>query len=109
MPCFVSPDRSTNYLYLNPSDAEKPNLRGNNIAEVSAPYCRVKIPVRITDDLMPGVVTFPHGWGHKDAEVLTIARKNLGVNVNYLTPDGPDGYENLSGMSHITAIVVDVQ
>jgi anaerobic selenocysteine-containing dehydrogenase len=23
-------------------------------------------PVEITDDLMPGVVSLPHGWGHDD-------------------------------------------
>ncbi|MBM3303126.1 MAG: hypothetical protein FJY85_24670, partial [Deltaproteobacteria bacterium] len=106
---FVGPGRSTNYLYVNPADAVSFHLTNGDTAEVTSSFGTVRSPVRITDDLMPGVVAFPHGWGHQDAEGLTIARKYPGVNVNYLTPDGPEGCEKLSGMSHMTGIVVKIR
>ena len=105
---FVGTGRSTNYLYLNPADAVSFNLTEGDTAEITSSSGTVRAPVRITDDLMPGVVAFPHGWGHQDAEGLTIARKYPGINVNHLTPDGPESCEQLSGMSHMTGIVVQI-
>ena len=67
------------------------------------------IPVRITDEMMPGVVAVPHGWGHKNADGLSVASRYPGVNINYLTPDGPDGCEKLAGMSHMTGVVIDIR
>jgi len=106
---FVGPKRRTNYLYMNPSDAVKCDLKDDDIAEVSTTQGAVKIPVKVTPDMMPGVVAVPHGWGHQNADGLTVARRYHGVNINYLTPDGPDGCEKLAGMSHLTGVVVDIR
>jgi anaerobic selenocysteine-containing dehydrogenase len=106
---FVGPKRTTNYLYLNPGDAKKRRLKDGDGAEISSAFGQVEIPVRITEDLMPGVVAFPHGWGHQNAQGLSIAREHPGVNANLLTPDGPEGCEALSGMAHMTGLVVEVR
>ncbi len=106
---FVGPDRTMNFLYLNPDDAGKLNLKEGDTAEISSSHGTVTIPVRFSEDLMSGVVAFPHGWGHKDADGLSIASKHAGINANYITPDGPEGCEQLSGMSHMTGFVVDVK
>ncbi len=105
---FVGPRRSTNYLYVNPDDADNLGLSDGDIAEVSSSAGTVKIPVKVSDELMPGVVAFPHGWGHENADGLSIARKYPGVNANVITPDGPDTCERLSGMTYMTGFVVDV-
>ena len=108
-PAFVGPERPTNYAYLNPADAEKLDLHDGDTAELSTPFGSVRIPVKVSDEMMPGTVAVPHGWGHAKADGLTTASKFPGVNINYLTPDGPDGCEKLAGMSHMTGVVVDIR
>jgi formate dehydrogenase len=67
------------------------------------------LPVKLLEDLMPGTVALPHGWGHQDAEGLSVARKTTGVNVNLLAADGPDNVDRVSGMALLTGILVDVE
>ena len=48
----------------------------------------VEAPLVITDDLMCGVVSLPHGWGHRGAGMrLTLAQQHAGSNANALTDD----------------------
>jgi anaerobic selenocysteine-containing dehydrogenase len=106
---FVKGRRCTNYLYMNAEDAERLGLEESDVARVSSATGSVDVPVVTTDELMPGVVALPHGWGHEKAEGLTIARRTSGVNANLLTADGPENLERLSGMAHQTGIIVEVQ
>jgi hypothetical protein len=44
--------------------------------------------VRVTDEMMPGVVSLPHGWGHEGVEEwLSTAGANAGVSANDWTDD----------------------
>ncbi|MDB4077526.1 molybdopterin oxidoreductase family protein, partial [Porticoccaceae bacterium] len=44
--------------------------------------------VLASDEVMPGVVSLPHGWGHKRAGVsMSIASEQEGVSCNDLTDD----------------------
>jgi anaerobic selenocysteine-containing dehydrogenase len=44
--------------------------------------------VCVTDEMMPGVVSLPHGWGHdREGIRLGVAREHAGVNVNRLSDD----------------------
>ena len=44
-------------------------------------------PVEVTDEIMPGVVSIPHGWGHDAPGVrLGVASEHAGVNSNLLAP-----------------------
>jgi len=48
----------------------------------------IRIPVVISDDVSPGVVSIPHGWGHSaDGIKLDVAQQHAGVNTNVLTDD----------------------
>jgi anaerobic selenocysteine-containing dehydrogenase len=49
----------------------------------------VELTVEVTDDIAPGVVSIPHGFGHDLPGVeLTVARReSAGVNTNLLTDD----------------------
>ncbi len=104
---FVSGDKGTNYLYMHPEDANAAGLAENDLADVRSSTAAVRVPVRLLADLMPGTVALPHGWGHQ-ASRTTVARKTRGVNVNLLAADGPDALERVSGMAHLTGVVVDV-
>jgi formate dehydrogenase len=106
---FVSGGRDTNYLYVHPDDAARAGLADGALADVSTATATVRLPVRLLDDLMPGTVAMPHGWGHQHATGLSVASKTSGVNVNLLAADGPDRLERVSGMAHLTGIPVDVR
>jgi formate dehydrogenase len=108
-PEFISGGRHTNYLYVHPTDAARAGLRDGDLADVSSPTATVRVPIRLLDDLMPGTVALPHGWGHQHATGLSVASRTAGVNVNLLAADGPDQLERVSGMAHLTGIVVDVR
>lgn len=46
------------------------------------------MPVHITPDIRPGVVSLPHGWGHdRPGVALTVARAHPGASINDLTDD----------------------
>lgn len=105
---FVARDEYTNYLYMHSIDAANARLKEFDIADVTSKTGAVRIPVRILDDLMPGTVALPHGWGHQDSK-LSVANKTKGVNVNILSADGPDNLESVSGMANLTGFIVDVK
>jgi len=105
---FVSGERSTNHLYMHPEDAARTGLEDGNLADVSSETNTVRVPVKLLSDLMPGTVALPHGWGHQDSK-MGVASKTTGVNVNLLAADGPDKLERVSGMAHLTGILVDVR
>ncbi len=106
---FVEADRVTNYLYMHPADASAAGLSDGALADVSTDTATVRVPVKLLPQLMPGTVALPHGWGHQAATGLSVANKTRGVNVNLLSPDGPDRIERVSGMAHLTGFVVDVR
>ena len=105
---FVGPRNRTNYLYIHSDDARRVGLSDGGLADVRSATGVVRVPVRILDDLMPGTVALPHGWGHQHARGLTVASATEGVNVNLLAADGPENLEAISGMAQLTGIPVTV-
>lgn len=107
-PKFVEGKRSTNYLYMNPEDGEKAGVESGGMVEVRSSVASVRLPVQLTDEMMPGAVALPHGWGHQAADGLSIASQTTGANVNLLAADGPDALEYFSGMAKLNGIWVEV-
>ena len=70
---------------------------------------RIEIPVRVTDEMMPRTVAIPQCWGHAGADGLAHARRHPGVNSNLLAGDGEDNVETLSGMSHLSGILISLR
>ncbi|WP_369635405.1 molybdopterin oxidoreductase family protein [Nocardia sp. JMUB6875] len=71
-------------LQINPADAARLGLNGHAVVKSAAGSLTVE--VEPTDDIMPGVVSLPHGWGHEDS-AQSVARAHAGVNANALTDD----------------------
>ena len=61
----------------------------------------------VTDEMTPGTVALPHGWGHRGG--WRLANEAGGVNVNQLAPSDPEGLERLAGMAHLNGIPVRVE
>jgi anaerobic selenocysteine-containing dehydrogenase len=94
-------------LHVNPDDAARLGLEDGAEATVRSAAGEVRAPVEVTDAIMPGVVSIPHGWGH-DAEGtrLSVAREHAGVNCNLLT--GTAEVEPLSGNAILNGVPVEV-
>ena len=107
-PRFVAGKRSTNYLYMNPEDGGRVGVESGAMVEVRSRVASVRLPVQLTDEMMVGAVALPHGWGHQDADGLSVASQTRGANVNLLAADGPDELEYFSGMAKLNGIWVEV-
>ncbi|MGH2951310.1 MAG: molybdopterin dinucleotide binding domain-containing protein, partial [Solirubrobacterales bacterium] len=92
-------DRCT--IQVNPADAERLGLAATGHARVSSATGELVAPVEVTDEIMPGVVSIPHGWGHDAPGVrMRVAAEHAGVNSNLLSPtevDEPSGNAVLNG------------
>ncbi|MBA2506526.1 MAG: molybdopterin-dependent oxidoreductase, partial [Thermoleophilaceae bacterium] len=51
-------------LHVHPDDAERLGLVDGGTACVTSRVNAVEVPVEVTDSIMAGVVSIPHGWGH---------------------------------------------
>jgi len=80
------PPRCT--LLIHPDDAARRGIASGSLADVASRVGRVSLVVEVTDEVMPGVVSIPHGWGHDRPGVrLRIASAHAGVSVNDLTDE----------------------
>ncbi len=99
-------DRCT--LHLHPEDATRLGLEDGASACVRSSRGEVAVTVEVTDAIMPGVVSIPHGWGHdRDGAGLSVAAKRPGVNSNLLA-DG-ELFDPLSGNAVLNGIPVHVE
>jgi anaerobic selenocysteine-containing dehydrogenase len=94
-------------LQVHPDDATRLSLKDGEPASISSRVGTVVAPVEITDDIRPGVVSLPHGWGHDMAgSSMAVAGAHAGVNSNVLT-DGSI-LDPLSGNAVLNGIPVEV-
>jgi anaerobic selenocysteine-containing dehydrogenase len=94
-------DRCT--LLVHPDDAQRFGLVDGGQAKVVSEAGSIIAPVEVTDEMMRGVVSLPHGWGHDRPGIrLSIASEHAGVNNNHLAPgtfvDVPSGNAAVNGI-----------
>lgn len=97
----------THTARLHPQDAARQGLKDGDLCEITSAHGTVSLPVTITDEITPGVVAVPHGWGHQGGG-WRVANANGGVNVNVLASPEPDDLEKLAGMARLNGIPVKV-
>ena len=90
-------------LMVSLDDAQRLQVETGGLARVTSRVGSVVAPVEVTDQMMPGVVSLPHGWGHdKEGMRMNVAAKHAGVNSNILTDDTlmdvPSGNAVLNGI-----------
>src|SRR4029077_3364166 len=51
-------------LLMHPADARERDLRDGDRVRVRSRAGEVEAALRVTDEMRPGVVSLPHGWGH---------------------------------------------
>jgi len=98
-------DRCT--LQIHPDDAASLGIEDGGRAEVVSAVGKVVVAAEVTDDIMTGVVSLPHGWGHDRAGMATaVATARPGVNSNILSDE--NDLDPLSGNATLNAIPVTV-
>src|SRR5690606_10800232 len=75
-------------LLVHPDDAQRLGLADGEQAVLSSAVGEVHVPVKVSDEVMPGVVSLPHGWGHDRPGVrLSVASRHAGASINDVTDD----------------------
>ena len=94
-------------MHIHPDDADRLGLEDGRQALLRSEAGELEAPVEITDAIMPGVVSIPHGWGHDAAGArLRVAAEHAGVNSNLLADESM--VEPLSGNAILNGIPVEV-
>ena len=98
------PERCT--ALLHPEDAARHGVQaGDRVRLQGAGGRTIELPAMLTDEMMPGVVSVPHGWGHDQAGTrLGVAARRPGANLNDLLDDRLR--DPLSGTSVLNGIPV---
>ncbi len=100
------PDRCT--LMINPHDAHARGIANGDSVEIRSAVGAITVPAELTDALMPGVVSLPHGFGHARAGVgQTLAAQKPGASYNDLAD--PDRLDELTGNAALSGVPVEVR
>jgi anaerobic selenocysteine-containing dehydrogenase len=100
-------DRCT--LLIHPDDAARLGVAAGGRARVRSRVGEVQVPVEISEDMRPGVVSLPHGFGHDvpGVRLHVAAKRQPGVNSNRLTDE--TGLDALSCNAVLNGIPVEVE
>jgi anaerobic selenocysteine-containing dehydrogenase len=93
---------------INTHDASKYNLQKGDNIKVTSRVGEISLPVAITEDIKPGIISIPHGWGHAFEDIeLSIAKKHAGVNINILMDENQ--MDELSGNAVLSGVPVRIE
>ncbi len=95
-------------LLIHPHDAATRGLVDGDSARLRSPAGEIVVPVEVTDEIMPGVVSVPHGWGHdRPGTRQAVASAHPGASVNDVTDGG--FVDELSGTAALFGLAVTVE
>lgn len=99
------PERCT--LLIHPDDARPRGIVDGATVRVTSAAGSIEVPAEVTDAVMPGTVSLPHGYGHgREGVRLSVARTRPGASVNDLTRR--DRFDPLSGNAALNGTPVEV-
>ena len=93
---------------VHSSDAARLGLVDGGQARITRGDRAIEATVEISDDMMPGVVSLPHGWGHAQPDTrMAVAAERPGANLNALLD--PALRDPLSGNAVLAGIAIAMQ
>jgi anaerobic selenocysteine-containing dehydrogenase len=95
-------------LLINPQDAQRIGLQAEGMATIKSRVGEFRAEVSITDRIMPGVVSLPHGFGHTypDTQQSVASRQTPGISANDLVDDNE--MDVPSGTSVVNGVPVEI-
>lgn len=105
-PKLMAGDRS-HAARVSPADAAELGLEDGGRATLSSRHGSLEVDVRVSEEMTPGAVAVPHGWGH--AGGWRTANAAGGVNVNLLAGSGTADLEPLAGMAFFNGIPIRLE
>lgn len=94
-------------LLMNPQDLASRGLADGQRVQVRSRVGSIEVEVAASDEVMAGVVSLPHGWGHARPGVqMDIARAQPGASANDLTDERQ--LDALSGNAVLNGVPVEV-
>jgi anaerobic selenocysteine-containing dehydrogenase len=98
-------DRCT--LLMHPGDAALRGLHNGALVEIVSRTGRIRAPLEVSDEMKPGVVSLPHGWGHDRPGIrLATAASHPGASLNDVTDE--ERVDVLSGNAALSGVPVTV-
>jgi anaerobic selenocysteine-containing dehydrogenase len=95
-------------LMMHPDDATDRGIADGATVRLRSRVGEVEVPVEVTDHVMPGVVSLPHGWGHDRAGIrLGVASRHAGVSINDVIDD--QRTDALTGTAVLNGTPVEVE
>ena len=95
-------------LLMNPADAAERSISAGDRVEIRSRAGSVEVEVDVSDEVMPGVVSLPHGFGHGLPGVeLRVAREHAGASINDLTDELR--IDSLTGNAAFSGVPVTVR
>ncbi len=94
-------------LQIHPDDARRFGIVEGQDVRLTSASGQLEIAAELTDEVVPGSVCYPHGWGHRGG--WQRANNTRGVNVNLLASDNPADWEQVSGMCMLDGIPVTIE
>jgi anaerobic selenocysteine-containing dehydrogenase len=93
---------------MNPADLSRLGLLDGQRVRVRSRVGMIEVEVAASDEMMPGVVSLPHGWGHARPGVqMGIASSQPGASANDLTDERQ--LDALSGNAALNGVPVQVE
>jgi len=73
-------------MLMHPDDAADRDLMSGQNVLVRSRVGEIVLPVEVSEEMMRGVVSIPHGWGHdRSGSRLEVAQQHAGASINDLT------------------------
>jgi len=80
------PGKSRCTILMHPTDAAHRQLASGQKVLVRSRVGSIVVPLEVSEEMMPGVVSIPHGWGHdRLGNQLEVARQHAGESINDVT------------------------
>ena len=94
-------------ILMHPEDAAQRGLEKGENVMVRSRVGSIVVPVEISDEIMPGVVSIPHGWGHdRPGNQMEVAQQHAGESINDLTDN--QAIDSLCGTAAFNGTLVTV-
>ena len=94
-------------VLMHPADAANRDLLDGQKVVVRSRVGSIVLPVEISDEIMRGVVSIPHGWGHdRNGNQLAVAQQHAGASINDLTD--PQAIDELCGTAAFNGTAVTI-